>query len=70
MGSVARPLQPGPAMLAEIEAISRRYGLSAAKLIPIFDAAMDDLRTREATVRFLVLYLSRCVTGSAPDYRQ
>lgn len=37
-------------------------------LAAILESSLDDLRTREKTICFLAAYLSRCVTGSVPDY--
>jgi hypothetical protein len=69
MGSAIRPRPPGALLLAEIEVISRRPTLDPVALMQALDDALDDLSTREATLRYLGCYLSRCVTGSVPDYR-
>lgn len=57
------------ALLSTIEGSARTYpNPDIPAIVSAIDSALDDLRDREATLLFLAAYLSRCLTGSVPDY--
>lgn len=77
MGSAASPALRGVqarALLSEIERLSRESiatsgEIDVTMLADVLDTHLDNLRERQALMRYLAAYLSRCVTKSMPDYR-
>lgn len=51
-------------LLSQIEAVARGRG-EPAQIAALLEQALTD----EATLLYLAIYLSRCLTGSVPDYR-
>lgn len=74
MGSAApKAVDHARALLGELERESRRSiaqsgEINVPALVEILESGLDDMAHRPATVAFLAAFLSRCLTGSVPDY--
>lgn len=77
MGSAADPGLRGVAaraLLSELErqakaSIAATGELDARALADIIETHLDNLREREALMRYLGVYLAQGLSGSVPDYR-
>lgn len=75
MGSTAHPgVARAQALLAQIERLSRESAAKSGEvdcsvLAQLLDEALDSLAGRQMLLVYLATYLSRCVSGAVPDYR-
>lgn len=77
MGSAADPGLRGVqarALLSELErqareSIAANGEIDVGSLAEILDTHLDNLREREALIRYLAAFLARCLLDGLPDYR-